>query len=81
MERRRSDQPHKSEAEILRDMVAELENMEFHHSPLGSKERDHYDRVVALEEKVSAQAKKSGYRVYTEEEHTKASREVDHRHD
>ena len=39
----------------LEEMVAELENLGFHHGPEGSKETMHYDRVVRMRERVDHQ--------------------------
>ena len=56
MERQR--QPYLEELEELRDMIREVENLEFHHCAPGTPERLHYDRLVELEVKLDGQVKR-----------------------
>ena len=57
----RSDDPSR-ELRMVREMVRELEQLEFHHSPAGTYEWDHYQKVLDLERRLTyAEAKRAVY--------------------
>ncbi len=63
------------------EMLRQAEELNFHHSPSGTLEGDHYERIVRLVERLNDHEETTkSRRVYTEEERAKARREVDHRH-
>ncbi len=41
----------------LRDMIAEAENAGMHHCPIGTVEREHYDRLIDQEAVLARNAK------------------------
>ncbi len=70
-----------SALEDAMEMLRQAENLNFHHSPAGTVERDHYDRIAQLVRRLNDHEETTkSRRVYTEEELSKARREVDHRH-
>ena len=58
----RSDHPYAvrlhEQLEELQEMVRELENLQFHHCPVGSVENVHYEKVVRMEARFDDQIKK-----------------------
>jgi len=42
----------------VQDMIAECENLGFHHAPIGTREEIHYANMIGLEVKLNAQIKK-----------------------
>jgi len=61
-----------AELDDLREMIRELENLGFHHSPMGTIERTHYDRVVEME--VILAKRESGPRTFV----TRTQRQIAH---
>ncbi len=57
----------------LQDIIRVLENLGFHHAEEGTAERDHYDRVVLMEGRVSAQAKRIPKRAYSVQEESRSA--------
>ena len=51
----------------LRDMIAAAENEGWHHQPIGTIERQHYDRLVESERRNSNAAKENRTQGWTQD--------------
>ena len=74
----RSDRPNERQVllglrDSLRDAIAELENLGFHHETVGTVERHHYDRVVRMEARVDNQIGRWPAQVSAEQSPTKTN--------